>query len=65
MQDMIKAYETSRAGIQRRIRELNRALENDAMMHRDRELTKRRRDLLLYESFEMLHIIEELKDRCA
>lgn len=65
MQTMIEAYENTRAGVQKRISELDHALQDDTMMHRDRERMKQRRDLLRFESIEMLHIITELRSRCA
>lgn len=65
MQHMIKAYETSRTSIQRRIRELTAALRDDTLMHRDRERLMQRRDLLTAESIEMLHIITDLRRHCA
>ena len=65
MQNLIHAYEASRAVVQQRIRELNQALLDDTMMHREREDLKKRRDLLMSESFDMLHIIAELKSRCS
>ena len=65
MQTMIQAYESSRAGVQQRIHELDHALQDDTMMHRDRERLKQRRDLLLCESYELLHILDELKRHCA
>ena len=37
MQNLIRAYEASRARVQQRIRELNQALLDDTMMHRERE----------------------------
>lgn len=65
MQHMIKVYETSRVNLQRRIRELNDALRDDALMHRDRERLMQRRDMLTVESVEMLHIITDLRKHCA
>ena len=47
MQNLIQTYEVSRPRVQQRIRELNEALLDDTMMHREREDLKKRRDLLM------------------
>lgn len=65
MQNMIRDYETSRIALQRRIRELNRALRDDTLMHRDRERLTQRRDLLVDETIDMLHILNELRSHCT
>ena len=65
MQKMIRDYETSRHALQCRIRELNQALRDDTLMHKEREHLMRRRDLLVSETIEMLHVLDELRSHCA
>jgi hypothetical protein len=61
MQQMIRDYELSRQALQCRIRELNSLLRDDTLMHKEREQLMRRRDLLVDETIEMLHILVELR----
>ena len=65
MQEMIQNYEKSRSGLQQRIRELNEALRDDTLMHREREHLIRRRDILNTEATDLLHIITDLREHCA
>ena len=63
MQTMIQSYETARIKMLHRIHELNAALRDDTLLHRDRERLLLRKELLTAETIEMLHIIAAMKNR--
>lgn len=61
MRKMILDYRKSRGQVQKRIRELNAQLKSGKLMNAERENVKQRRDMLQYESIDMLHIIKEME----
>ena len=63
MKTMIQAYETTRTQLLNRIHELNAALRDDTLMHRDREHLLLRKELLTIDSIELLHAIADMKCR--
>ncbi len=65
MQKMIKTYEMSRIRLQQRIHELNNALRDDTIRHREREELEQRRDMLVIETIELLRVINDLRRHCA
>lgn len=57
---MIKEYETTRLLLQKRMHELNAILANPELKSKEREQLTMRRDLLVTERIELLHVIREM-----
>ena len=63
MKAMIQAYEMTRTQLLNRIHELNAALRDDTLLHRDRERLLLRKEMLTIETIELLHTITDMKCR--
>lgn len=61
MQHMITEYEKSRTLLTDRIHEITQALRDPALQNKEREQLLLRRDMLVTERTELLHIIREMK----
>ncbi|MCR4646741.1 MAG: hypothetical protein K5695_15240 [Oscillospiraceae bacterium] len=62
MEKMIQEYEQCRVLLERRMRQIAAALQDPGLRTREREALERRRELLMYERFDLLHAIREMKE---
>lgn len=61
MRDMIQSYEEAREKIQNRIKEIEASLKDRNLMNGERDKLLIRRDILRAESYEVLHVINDMK----
>lgn len=61
MRDMIQSYEEAREKIQNRIKEMEASLKDRNLMNGERDKLLIRRDILRAESYEVLHVINDMK----
>lgn len=61
MRDMIQSYEEAREKIQNRIKEIEASLKDMNLMNGERDKLLIRRDILRAESYEVLHVINDMK----
>ena len=61
MRDMIQSYEEAREKIQNRIKEIEASLKDRNLMNGERDKLLMRRDILRAESYEVLHVINDMK----
>ena len=64
MQNLVKEYQWSATRLQGRIQHLNKVLrEGDMLGNQERDMLLLRRNLLMTERIELLHDIEQMRDR--